>query len=72
MIVECRVCGFAVDVSSGGEIPLSCPACGAKPTRIVARTDALTPEQMAEVTRILERIPDVRGEPGDGLEEAET
>jgi diaminopimelate decarboxylase len=71
MIVECRVCGFAVDVSSGGEIPLACPACGAKPTRIVARTDVLSPRRMAEVARILDGVPDVPPEPGDEVEEAE-
>jgi len=70
MIVECRVCGFAVEVSSGGEIPLACPACGAKPTRVVARTDFLSPERMAEVARILDKVPDAPPEPGDAIEEA--
>ena len=66
-IIECRFCGHTIDAKES--IPVACPACGTKPTRIVARTDVLSPQQVAEVLRILDGVPDVPAEPGDEIEE---
>jgi hypothetical protein len=66
-IIECRFCGNTIDAKEA--IPVACPACGAKPTRIVARTDVPSPQQVAEVLRILDGVPDVPAEPGDEIKD---
>ncbi|PWB82910.1 MAG: hypothetical protein C3F11_09425 [Methylocystaceae bacterium] len=68
-IIECTHCGFAIDAREA--VTSACPACGAKPPRIVSRADEPSPRQVEEILRILEKIPDAPAEPGDEIEQYE-